>query len=87
MEEGPAAALGAGKLSKGQKRWLRRQRTAAKAAAAGAAAEAAAEAGAERGGTCRSHGRIQRRQTKAAREREDVAQDDNVTATAKRLKQ
>ena len=34
MEEGPAAAPGAGKLSKSQKRRQRRQRTAAEAAAA-----------------------------------------------------
>ena len=85
--EGPAATPGAGKLSKGQKRWLRRQRTAAKAAEAEAAAKAPVEAAAGLGGKGHSHGRIQRRQAKDAREREDGAQDDNATATAKRLKQ
>ena len=60
----------------------------AKAEVAGeAVAEAAADAAAKRGGDCRSHGRIQRCQAKEARKREDVAQDDNAAATAKRLKQ
>ena len=87
MGEGLAAAQGAGKLSKNQKRRLLRQWAATKAAAAGAAAEAALEAAAGRGGKGHSHGRIQRRQAKEAREREDGAQDGNATATAKRLKQ
>ena len=63
---------------------------AAAEAAAGATAEAAAEAAAERGGKRHCQGRmyrIQRRPAKATREREDRAQDDNVTDTAKRLKQ
>ena len=45
-QEGPAAAPGAGKLSKSQKRRLQRQLAAAKAAAGEVVAEAAAERGA-----------------------------------------
>ena len=81
-QEEPAVTPGAGKVSKNQKRRMKRKWAAAKAAAAKAAAEAAAERSGKR-----SHGRIQRRQAKAAREREDTAQDDTATAAAKWPKQ
>ena len=82
-QEEPAAAPQAGKLTKNQKRQRLRKLKRRQAAAKRAEVEAAVG----RGGKRRSHGMIQKRRAKAETEREDGAQDDNMTATAKRLKQ